>query len=127
MFVSKRVFQVVFIAFAIYGAYLASGDFDVFDAAGYFPPGIVRLRVLELQNGGNSSDVALIAAGLICVSIYQDNQTITVEFQDRTIANQTRSLRLRAGHMSNCQPYHHFMIKFFFLSKFTFSLNQFRV
>ena len=92
MFVSKRVFQVVFIAFAIYGAYLASGDFDVFDAAGYFPPGIVRLRVLELQNGGNSSDVALIAAGLICVSIYQDNQTITVEFQDRTIANQTRSL-----------------------------------
>ena len=115
MFVSKRVFQVVFIAFAIYGAYLASGDFDVFDAAGYFPPGIVRLRVLELQNGGNSSDVALIAAGLIS-NVYLSIKTIKLSLSNSKIV-QLQSDKIFATacrpYVSNCQQYDQFMFIFF--------------
>ena len=98
MFVSKRVFQVVFIAFAIYGAYLASGDFDVVDNAGYFPPGIVRLRVLELQNGGNSSDVALIAAGLIS-NVYLSIKTIKLSLSNSKIVQ----LQIRQD-LCDCVP-----------------------
>ena len=62
---SKRVFQVVFFAFAAYGAYLASNDFNIMNDAGYFPPGIVRLHVLELRGGGATANTMLSLAGLL--------------------------------------------------------------
>jgi hypothetical protein len=71
--VSKRIFQVVFLVFAIFGWYLAYTKITFLDAAGRFPPGIVRLKILELRGGGSPANAVLASADLLdngCLSIF---------------------------------------------------------
>ena len=62
---SKRIFQATLAVFAAYGIYSAFVNFAVLNRAGYFPPGLVRLRILELQSGRAPADATLAAAGLL--------------------------------------------------------------
>jgi hypothetical protein len=62
---SKRAFQFIFAAVSAFSAYRFTSALGALERRGFFPAGVVRLRILGLRGGGPPSTATLAVAGLL--------------------------------------------------------------
>ena len=62
---SKRYFQIFFIAAAAFIVFLSDSSFSSIERNGNYPSGTVRLRILELRDGGLPSGAQILEAGVL--------------------------------------------------------------